>query len=813
MSDDVVPKRQAADGGRWLRGIVQSAGRQSTSVGLALALAAGYAALLLWFNRVDFYRLDFFVHGPAVVGYQIARLIFIPYFAWTIYFAGALANFVVLGRTTTATLPFSERFPLFFVTGAGLWLVVLFAIGLAGFDTKPVALALSLATMIFSVSHLAECVRASARAVSRMWTGHVPRPSLRLLLWLAIIVAGAIFVFTKGLYPGGGHDYYNHYFQFYKRVLETGSIRPNDVWIHFYYSKGAGLYFLAMLLTDPLAPQLVAAGFIGCGACIVFALLRNATGSALLPLTGVLLYIGAFIYTPGPQAGRLSGGWGILEKLHELTAVLLLAAVWISYRLFRNGMTMPGPWTLALHAAIVSIALLTLPLTLLVGLYLAGYLLWFALKRQWRLALRPFAAGMTAACALMAMAAINYLYTGFPSDVGLVEFWPHADLAKVTSWGTMLEVTMLHRLLTQLTTSQLPFSWQLVPLVASYLRLELWWPIILSALPFALLQLRNRRALADMRKRVDAPAWSALAWFAIVVILIALFGGGRSQPISFYRLSTFSYAPTLCFALLLCHISLVEERGTNLLGSRLPNVAAPSLFAAALCIMAILNLPTLAGAGENLAAIVGNAARLGSGQFSLLDAYRNKHGWADSPFDWGAIHPGMLQAWRIAGPGTRIWSFHIHTYCMLPDCKIQEAYSQRFSPSWQTILFGPPEDGIGALKAEGLNYFFFAADLPMGRDPLPISPIFSPEHIAEHLAVRWTDGTSYLLTWPSDKTSPIDHEFLVAYQDAVKDDPAASSLRARRLKEISDYLALHKQDLHPFCLPWSANCKGLPSID
>jgi hypothetical protein len=353
------------------------------SLAIALGLASGYAYLLAWFNRVDFYHHDFFVHGRAVTVYQIARLIFIPYFAWTIYAVGALTNRLAFGAAAVADLSSWERYPLFFIAGAGVWHVAMFAIGLAGFDIKPVAVAFSLGTMSLSVPHLAQCIRRSAagllRARRRFDLNFLPTASL----WLGIIAVAAIFLLVKGLYPGGGHDYYSHYFQFYKRVIETGSILPNDVWYHFYTSKGAGLYFLAILLTDPLAPQLVTAGFIGCGAAVVYALLRTATRSTPLALIGLLLYVGVFIYTPGPATNMAEGGWGILEKIHELTSVLLLGIIWIAYRSFHDQVAMPGPWTLALHSAVVCIALLALPLTLLVGLYLAGYIAWFALTKQW----------------------------------------------------------------------------------------------------------------------------------------------------------------------------------------------------------------------------------------------------------------------------------------------------------------------------------------------------------------------------------------------------------------------------------------------
>jgi hypothetical protein len=190
---------------------------------IALGLASGYAYLLAWFDRVDFYHHDFFVHGRAVVIYQIARLIFIPCFAWTIYAVGALTNRLVFGRAVAADLPTWERYPLFFIAGAGIWHVAMFGVGLAGFDIKPVAVALSLGMMSLSVPHFAECVRGSAAGLLRARLRFDFNFLLTASLGLGIIAVTAIFIVVKGLYPGGGHDYYNHYFQFYSRVIETGS--------------------------------------------------------------------------------------------------------------------------------------------------------------------------------------------------------------------------------------------------------------------------------------------------------------------------------------------------------------------------------------------------------------------------------------------------------------------------------------------------------------------------------------------------------------------------------------------------------------
>jgi hypothetical protein len=783
---------------------------------VALALAGGYATLLAWFGRVDFYHNDFFVSGTAVAGYEIARLIFIPYFAWTVYCAGALANDVVFGRAATADFPAWQRCPLFFITGAGLWHLVMFIIGLAGFDIKSVALVLSLATMVLGIPQLAECLHEAGDKISRLRLRFTVKSSLTALLWLAIVAVSVVFVLVKGLYPAGGSDYYNHYFQFYQRVIETGSIRPNDVWYQFYYTSGYGLYFLAMLLTDALAPQLVATGFIGCGAMIVYALLRTATRSSVLPLIGILLYVGVYIYTPGAMVATalsyassstmniVSADWGILEKGHELTAVLLLGMIWIADRAFRNDTSMPGPWLLALHAAVIGIALLTLPLALLAGLYLAGYVVWFAATRQWRIALRPFAAGVTAALCLLVIGAINYIYTGFPSDMLEIRFWPYADLDKVMRWGTLLEVLTLQKFQTQLAASSLPLSWTLVPVVAKFLRLELWWPLFVAAAPFVAFHLRNKAARTASRARLDGAAWSALIWFSAVVILIALFAGGRTQPISFYRVSSFCYAPTLCLALLLCHLALPPRHGAKA-DARPVILVVCGLLAIAIGAIAVVAGDKLRITCQNLTAILGNAVSLQSGRFSLQEAYQHQEGKLEMPF--GAIYPGIAEPWRLAGPGTRIWSFNQHAYCMLPDCNVQKYLSVRFSPSWQTVYFGSPDQAVSALRAEGLNYFFFSAELPM-RDPLPLTPLFAPAAIGKYLAIRWTDGTSYLLTWPGPDTTPIDQKFLSAYANA-KNSPL---IEYESWRDISSYIDRHREHLRPFFVPWCRNCAGMEPL-
>jgi len=777
----------------------------------AVLLAVAYGLLLAFFQRTDFYHAHFFDHGAIVQAYQAARLVFILFLGWLIYAVGAGAMMLACGAKVFLSLPPVDRYPLSFVFGAGIWHVVLFATGLLGLDTAPVMLVLTLGVMLLSVPHLAVCLRelqslmADAR-VRSTWGG-----LLKGTVMLATAGAFGLFLLVKSLYPGGGHDYFNHYFQFYMRVVETGSILPNDVWYHFFYSKGAGLYFMAMLLTDPLAPALVTTAFIACGAAIVFALLGRSAKGTLLPWFAVALYFGLLIYTPGPGQNRSGGGWGDLEKIHELSAVLLLAIVWIGARLFNDDVESRRPWWLALCAAIMGVALLTLPLVPLVGLYLVLLMAWFALRGRWRRALQPFAAAALAGACVLAMGAVNYHYTGMPTDQFVVRLWPYFDLMKIAAWGTLYEVLVVHHAYYGSATHSMPSVREALVTLGTFLRLELWWPLVTAALPFAVWNLARRPTGSALPTNV-ANVFSALSAFALAVVLAAIFSNSLSPPssISFYRLSSFSYGPALCAALLLwsvrfrdadaarpraVFVSVALSVGAALVPWALQfheQVVLRANFVDTLC--KLFRLPT-----------VGNALRMADGRFSIHDAYENQAGGLNR-MPWGGIYPAMETVWRIAGPGTRIWSFHFHSYCMLPGCNTQGSVSVRFSPSWPTVLFGTPEEARGVLEREGLNYFFFSKELATSTtDLLPASDLFSRNQIGKYLGIRWTDGTSYLLTWLGPGVEPISEKFLAEFRARLEGDGYDIDGMRRLWRPVSDHVTSHRDDLRPFAAPWCTN--------
>jgi hypothetical protein len=301
---------------------------------LASVIAGGiFCFLVKWFAINNVYYDHFFDHGTLVTEYGIARLGFVGVLAWIIWSVGASVLWLASRGTfkTTITSPI-DRFLLGFLTGAGIWQSILFAIGLAGILNSRVVITITLLAALGSGPHLYSLV-AKIPSAKALWVRPAFSKSAGQLVMLAIAtIVIALFIATKGLYPAGGHDYYTHYFQYYMSVIRNESILPNDVWYHFYYSKGAGLYFLGILLTDPLAPQLVTTTFIFVGALIIYSLLKRAISGLVIPWLGAVLYIAFLIYTPGPLENMVQGGWADLEKVHEPAAVLFLGIVWITAR-------------------------------------------------------------------------------------------------------------------------------------------------------------------------------------------------------------------------------------------------------------------------------------------------------------------------------------------------------------------------------------------------------------------------------------------------------------------------------------------------
>jgi len=708
-----------------------------------LVYMGGYAALLAWFKLVDVYHAHFATNGLIVVAYNTFRVLFIFYLFWIVYAAGAL----VLRRIDRfSDLQTIERFVLAFFAGAGLWHIALLALGYLGFYTVPVAIAITVPAIIYAYPDAQIAVSRCRHHVSSL---PIADRHDRIMACCIAVAAGLLLI-IKGLYPGGGHDYYTHYFYYYQSVIKHAGIWPNEVWYHYYYSKGLGLYFLGMLLTDPLAPQLVASCFMAVAAAILFIAVRETAPATTWPMASVFLFVAIYIVTPY---------WGEFEKQHEFNTALIVGVIWTAQRALRAQDRSKRGFAVACGLAVATAIIINTQIGAFYVVVFGIVALILAAIRDFRPAVLCAGLSAWAGVVILLVLVLNYVTTGLPIDQPVTRFWPWANVEKLYTLGSLPMVLNLYLGTKRLIASQLPLlSWESFRLIVQTLRLELLYPLVGLAAITGLLAFRGRKAERTVATRNAATTYTLIIAAAclLVCVVIAL-TIGRTQPVSYHRYSAFT-VPVIILACVTLWHSLVSRPDT--MAFRLQRRWTP-LAVVGLCLFAFAGVNRL----HRYLDVPANPLRFAGGALSIDEAYMRPLAWSPR-LPWGAIYPGSRGAYAIAGPRTPIWTIHVHSYCMLPDCTMESFMSFNMTKRWDRIMFGSPEEAREVLQAAGINYFLFSSELTIA-DPIPHSRLFSPDNIANNLALRWTDGTTSLLTWPGPDTRPLDEAWLAKYRKSV----------------------------------------------
>lgn len=211
--------------------------------------------------------------GNLLIAYHLARTVFLMFFAWLVFAVGewTLAG-LSRSKRWAPDLPFgpADRFLIASFTGAAALTLVMFVLGYLKAYYFPLALAATTFVVYRSGDRLWELAGAGLAQARRMsaWRA-LSLPDRVECEWIAVLLttlasAAALLLVNKGFFPDirGRGDSFGHYLPYYRTVLENHGIWPNQYFLHYYYSKGAGLHFLAMLLTDLQSASLVSLYFV-----------------------------------------------------------------------------------------------------------------------------------------------------------------------------------------------------------------------------------------------------------------------------------------------------------------------------------------------------------------------------------------------------------------------------------------------------------------------------------------------------------------------------------------------------------------------
>ncbi len=725
------------------------------------ALLGGFIGVVLWFRFVDFYHRFFFQSGAIVLADNLVRVVFVAILAWLIYAPGAgIAALLLAPGERTALTP-AERSVLGFGIGVGIWHVVLLILGVLGLYYRSVMAGLCLVVLVVSARHFGYIAVAGWHAIALPLAEIRQRYAQPQAIGALLIAAVAAWLLLlRALYPGGGGDYYTHYFYYYLAVLHSHGLGPNDVWYHYFYSKGSGLAFLGMLLTDPEAPALTTFP------CVVFAGLAMATLAArmaprsLWPAAGALIYLLFYLFSFS------ASGEGQFQKDHEEIAALVVLTTW-ALCMERCGQS--RLFLLMAAATAVAAAIVTQAIGILLGVFVGMLCIWAMLRRQWSQMWGYGLVGAAVGGAVVGMLVLSYLTTGLASDQALDLMLHFADFTRLDGWGVIPQVIAIAWIRDNYQALALPVGVQTLVQLAGFMRLGILWPFLLGPV-IAVAILKAAGAFAGWR--LSAPRDPLAASFSIATLTrlaalvgflaVVAFAAGRGQSVSFGRLSTF-FVPLLVLLGIAGSVWALNwplGRGASML----LRLALPAAL--------FIGVLTAWEKAENWTAPLGpataNALRFFTGRISLSEAYAH----ANSPYAFGAINPGALAAARQVPPGTPIWSTNVDSYCMVPDCLIESVISFKMSGRLDEILGGDPELARQLLQEAGLNFFLFMRDYQL-IDLLPYSRLFAPETIGRYLGVKWSDGSNYLLTWTGPDTRPIGPDFLGPYTRR-RDEPDGS---------------------------------------
>jgi hypothetical protein len=739
--------------------------------------ALPYALLLAWFHGVDVYHRHFSTPGFIVLVYNGLRLLFAVYLFCMVAAAGLLLLRAIARRAFEEIGPL-ERLALGFFAGSAIWEVALFILGYLDLYIVPVAIAVTLPMVVVAYRPMRDIADEIARTVTMRDLAGAGSGNPGLFLLGLIPLAFALLFMVKGLYPGGGHDYFTHYFYYFESVIAHHGLWPNEVWYHYYYDQGACLYFLGMLLTDPLAPQLVTFTFMAAAALVIFLASRDAVPHTAWPVVAVLLFLVVYLYTPG---------WGEFEKTHELTTALVIGVVWTAARAFAQaGKPQNALWPTATMLTLTTAVITTPTIAPVLGAIFGLMFAWYVITRQFTRAWLAFSFAAVDGLLLAGTFAINYATTGLITDQAITWTWSFANIDRLDRWGALAEVIKTYIGRAGMAAESVPLR-DLPKLLVQATRLDLTFPLndsgFLVAVCAVVWRLRNGRWAGP----VPAAQQLGILLAAIPVFVALALTEGVAQQVSFWRYASFMIPLIIVGGAALWGLPAAEPGSRT--GRLVREPWAPAIVFA-VCVFTVLHASHPA---RFIRTFLPSAARYAVGAISIDAAYTVQPYLPPT-----GIYAGARGAYEVVGPGTPIWSFHVHSYCMLPGCLV-ESYSSFLLPDWDEVMFGSPDEARHALQASGHNYFLFSREL-MLIDALPLSPLFRPENIARYLGVRWTDGTTALLTWLGPGVQPLDQGWLDAYRQAIEQSGAVGGFPYAAMKQIFARLKTTPHPWRPFPL-------------
>lgn len=323
--------------------------------------------LTFWFSENDVWNTNEPWDAILGVPHTFLRLIFVLYLCWAACWIGGLLMWLFERKSTPIVSGWVERIILSFFIGAAILRIVLLAIGYANLYYRLSAVLIFLPILLISFQSLRELVKEGLGKAANVFGNADLVGKLLHVALVGLVIFCLLVLFVKwGLYDGDG-DYITHYGPYYDDVIRNHGIYPNSWWYQYYYSHGAGLTFLGMLLTDKMAVGLVSFAFTGLSSLIMFSLVRRISGQISWALLAAICYLAAMV----------AGSTSFPTKHHEVIAPIITCIVWLTVWVGDGAIKLKWGGIVAGALIMVSLNILSAEASVYALGFLGIYFLWF----------------------------------------------------------------------------------------------------------------------------------------------------------------------------------------------------------------------------------------------------------------------------------------------------------------------------------------------------------------------------------------------------------------------------------------------------
>jgi hypothetical protein len=401
---------------------VVSGGRLAVAVSVSFVIV--FLAIVAFLRGFKPEAAGFHQSGSALLLYHIFRLALAVYTTIVCYSAGYWALKLLRRDGRDDFRDRRTTFIMCFFLGASLYGIIFSVLGLFGLISLGSSLTLTVPLLALAYRPLRSLCPERFEDVTRPLTHDThSTPLFASIAGAAALTFALLFLVTRVVFiPAPDGNIWEHYLHYYRAVLVNGSTAPNEVWHHFYNSKGGGLVFLVNVLSDFFGVQLVSGCFVFVAGLIILDLLLTYCQSATWAFFGVAVF---FSYLYGDVAD------GAMFKVHGVLLGYASFLLWGSIRL-QEANARQG--SLLLAALVISLAYLGFYLPVATALFPLGFMLVIIAsgKLRDRRVLTSFVIMTGALVAGTAVDVVtNWMMTGLPELTPIRWLWVVANRDKV----------------------------------------------------------------------------------------------------------------------------------------------------------------------------------------------------------------------------------------------------------------------------------------------------------------------------------------------------------------------------------------------